>query len=608
MSNANFQSQSPQSRQQRMQRQRIQMPNFTQRQRLLGGLVGLALVTVVASAFYRQVVETEFLQDQGEKRFVREREIPARRGVIMDRNGEPLAISTAVATFTANPRQLVGQDEAITALARVLELEPDKLREQVESNRQRGFIYLRRRMEHQTVAAVKAVVKQFKLQGIGVETEYRRFYPGGEVFGQVIGYTDVADQGLEGIELAMNASLRAEPGSRRVIQDGHGQMIADVEQVRPPRHGQDLRLSLDRRLQFLAYRELKRAVLDNNAVGGSAVLMDVASGEILAMVNQPAFNPNVLRPDNVDQRRNRAVTDVFEPGSTVKPLVMGLALESGRVRPDTPINTSPGQMAVGRNRVRDVHNYGQLNATSVITKSSNVGIVKVAFQLPPEALWQLYDHLGFGHVTAVNFPGERKGRVPAADGWSQFEHATLAFGYGLNVTAVQLAQAYATVANDGVLHPPTLLHYNPRTTAEVESPTARRIFSPTTAAAVRAMMETVVSDVGTAKRAGIDGYRIAGKTGTARKAGPHGYAAGLYQAVFAGMAPASHPRFVMVIMVDEPHGAAYYGGLVAAPVFSKTMQTALRLYNVAPDDPTVSLLLQPTAPANSGKTRKVRQP
>jgi cell division protein FtsI (penicillin-binding protein 3) len=361
-------------------------------------------------------------------------------------------------------------------------------------------------------------------------------------------------------------------------------VVEEVEQIKPPAHGANVVLSLDRRLQFLAYRELKRAVAQHRAKSGTAVLLDVTTGEVLAMVNQPAFNPNAARSEPVENRRNRALTDVFEPGSTMKPLVVATALEAGIINPRTPVNTAPGVLQVGSNRVRDIRNYGLLNATTVITKSSNVGVVKIAHRMDRAVLWQAYGRLGFGHVTGVEFPGERSGFLPHYDGWSRFEHATLAFGYGLNVTSLQLAQAYAVVANDGVHLPVSLLRRD-------RVPEGERVFSVETARAVRAMMETVVSDKGTARRAKIPGYRVGGKTGTAKKATGRGYAPGKYQSVFAGMAPISQPRFVMVVMVDEPRGESYYGGIVAAPTFAKVMQAALRLYNVAPDDPQAELLL-----------------
>jgi cell division protein FtsI (penicillin-binding protein 3) len=561
--------------------------SFTVRRRALISALCLMLLAVVWSAFDRHVIETEFLQNEGERRFLRVREIPARRGMILDRNAEPLAVSTPVATVWCDPRRLVGQPDAVRDLAKALQIDESKLSARLAEKRGRGFIYLERRIGPEKTSAVKHVMEEYDLHGLGMDSEYRRFYPSGEIFGHIIGFTNVDDQGIEGVELAFDAWLRAEPGKRRVIQDGRRRLVAEVERIKPPRHGKDLTLSIDRRLQFLAYRELKRAVTKHRAVSASAVVLDVHSGEVLAMVNQPAYNPNANLGDKSSARRNRAVTDVMEPGSTVKPFVVAAAVEAGLVGPHTPIDTSPGTLRVGRNRVRDVHNYGLLDTTGVITKSSNVGVVKLAMRMNKSVLWQLYDRLGFGRPTHVEFPGEVAGRLRHFEDWRLFEHATLAFGYGLSVTSLQLAQAYGVLAADGVKRPVTLLK-------RAERPSEERILSAATARKVRAMMETVVSPKGTAKLAAIEGYRVAGKTGTAKKAVRGGYASKRYQAVFAGMAPASDPRFVMVVMVDEPRGKRYYGGSVSAPVFASVMAGALRLFNVPPDDPGATLRLAGT--------------
>ncbi|WPL16048.1 Peptidoglycan synthase FtsI precursor [Thiorhodovibrio winogradskyi] len=588
-------------RAERWQKALTQKPNYSARRTVLVLCLGVAFSAVLASAFYRQVLETDFLKHEGDLRSVREREIPARRGMVMDRHGEPLAISTAVATLSIDPRSLLERPQAIAPLARSLELDPKELGQRLDRFHAKAFMYLRRRVEPRLAEAAEDVVHRYDVQGFGVETEYRRFYPGGEVFAHVLGFTNIDDQGQEGIELAYDPRLRAIPGKRRVIQDGRGRVVEEIEQIRPPRHGDDLLLSLDRRLQFLTYRELKRAVSEHQAVAGTAVLLDVDSGEVLAAASQPSFNPNAPRSELAAQRRNRVFTDLFEPGSTVKPLVIAMALENGVLNPNSIVDTGPGFMQVGRNRVRDVRNFGLLNTTSVLTKSSNVGIVKIARQMDPALLWQLYDRIGFGQPLRwvgdeQPFPGTGSGFLPNFEGWSEFEHATLAFGYGLNVTTMQLASAYAVLAGDGVLRPATLLRRD-------RGSEARRVFSARTTREVRAMMETVVSAEGTARRAAVTGYRVAGKTGTAKKAGPRGYVDGQYQAVFAGMAPASDPRFVMVVMIDEPGGKDYYGGLVAAPVFAKVMEMALRLYNVPPDDPAASLLLTAGADGRAGVPR-----
>ncbi len=550
---------------------------------LLAGL-SVAFVAVASSVFYRQVVETDFLRGEGERRYLRVGEIPARRGMILDRNGEALAVSTPVETIWVDPRKLIAHLDALPDLAKCLGLKPADLRERVQANAERGFMYLKRRVSLAESNAVREVIERRGIDGVDFETEYRRFYPGVEVFGHVLGFTDIEDRGQEGIEAAYDQLLRAEPGQRRVIQDGRKRIVQEVEQIRPPRPGKDLVLSLDRRLQFLAYRELKAAVMANKAVGGTAVVLDVSTGEVLAMVNQPGYNPNDLSGKDADRRRNRALTDVMEPGSTAKPLVVAAVLERGLVTPKTRINTS-GPLRVGSNTVQDVHNYGSLDVTGIITKSSNVGVVKLAQMMDYAGLWKEYDALGFGHPTGVEFPAESRGVLRNHTRWRPFDHATMAFGYSFSVTALQLAQAYGIVAADGVKRPVTLIKRE-------KAPAEARVMSAKTARAVRVMMGTVVSDQGTAKRAAVPGYAVGGKTGTAKKAsGRHGYAAGRYQALFAGIAPIGNPRLVMVVMIDEPRGGAYYGGVVAAPVFAKVMEGALRLFNVPPDEPTAAMLL-----------------
>lgn len=559
-------------------------PSFTLRRRVLVGGLGMLFLAVIASAFERQVMEKNFLRNEGERRHLRVSEIPARRGMILDRNGEPLAVSTPVATVWGDPRQLVERPRAVRALARALRIDGTELMARLTAKRARAFLYLKRRIGPKETLGVKRVIGEHRLRGVGLESEYRRFYPSGEIFGHVIGFTDVDDHGIEGMELAYDSWLRAEPGKRRVIQDGRRHVVAEVERVKPPRHGKHLTLSIDRRLQFLAYRELVRAVSKHRAVAASAVVLDVETGEVLAMVNQPAYNPNAKLRGKESARRNRALTDVMEPGSTVKPLVVAAALEAGLVGPRTPIDTNPGTLRVGPDMVRDIRNYGRLDTTGVITKSSNVGVVKLALRMRKSVLGRLYHRLGFGRSTKVGFPGETPGQLRHFRDWRAFEHATLAFGYGLSVTTLQLAQAYGVLAADGIKRPVSLLKRPERAPAE-------RILSATTARQVRTMLETVISAKGTARLAAIEGYRVAGKTGTAKKAIRGGYSSKHYRAVFAGMVPASRPRFVMVVMVDEPRGRHYYGGKVAAPVFAKVMEGALRLFNVPPDNPGATLLL-----------------
>jgi cell division protein FtsI (penicillin-binding protein 3) len=413
--------------------------------------------------------------------------------------------------------------------------------------------------------------------GIALQREYRRYYPAAEVTSHLLGFTDIDDVGQEGLELAFNQWLQGVPGSKRVIKDRHGRTVENLESVRLPEPGKSLVLSIDRRIQFLAYRALKTTVQEHKASGGSAVVLDVRSGEILAIVNQPAANPNDRQRINSQLLRNRAVTDVFEPGSTLKPFTVAMALESGAYRPSTLINTSPGTLKVGRNRVRDVHNYGLIDVARVISKSSNVGTTKIALSLPAEKLWSLYKKLGFGSTSQLGFTGEQNGVLRHFSQWNPIAHANHSFGYGLSVTSLQLAQAYAVLAADGVKRPLSLLRR--------EQPPAdeERILSAATARQVRAMMEAVVSHQGTAPKAAVAGYRVAGKTGTARKIVDGRYTT-RYFSVFAGMAPAERPRLVMVVMIDDPRTGSYYGGQVAAPVFSAVMGGALRLLNVTPDE------------------------
>ncbi|MBK1643362.1 cell division protein [Thiocapsa imhoffii] len=565
-------------------------PDLRLRRRILVGLLSAAFVVLSGAVFHRQVLETSQLQMEGERRHLRLAEIAARRGMITDRNGEPLAVSTPVETVTADPRKLIHQPAVIQPLAVALALDPKGLEQRIGETAGRGFIYLKRRVSFEEAAEVRRIVADYSVEGVNFETEYRRFYPGVEVFGHVLGFTNIDDRGQEGLELAYDSWLKSEPGLRRVIRDGRQQMIQEVEQVSSPRQGADLVLSLDRRLQFLAYRELKAAVSEHKAVGGTLVVLDVQTGEILAMVNQPGYNPNAQRDGGIERRRNRAVTDTMEPGSTIKPFVVAAAMERGLIGPTTPIATRGGTMRVGSNTVRDVRNYGNLTVTGVITKSSNVGVVRIAQMMGYDALWELYDQLGFGQRTAMHIPGESRGVLRHHSTWRVIEHATHAFGYGLSVTALQLAQAYSVLAADGIKRPVTLLRQDPAAARAGAAET--RVLSEATAKRVRAMMETVVSPDGTAERAMIPGYRVAGKTGTAKKSsGRSGYGGGRYQAVFAGFAPAGEPRLVMVVMIDEPRGKAYYGGQVAAPVFQKVMEGALRLFNLPPDDPQPSMLL-----------------
>jgi len=540
-------------------------------------MLAIAGMALVWRAVDQQIFETDFLQDEGERRHLRTVEVAAHRGMITDREGEPLAISTPVDSVWANPRVLSPDRRELAPLAKALGMKPDALRQILAKRSNRSFVYLKRRITPETAAAVNELLKQRKIKGVGLERGYRRYYPGGEVFAHVVGFTDMDDIGQEGAELAYEEWLRSTAGRKLVIRDGHARVVRDVESIQAPREGRDLALSIDRRLQYLAYRELKSAVKQHKAKAGSAVILDVRSGEVLAMVNQPAYNPNGSKRGKQGRFRNRAVTDVFEPGSTMKPFTIAAALESGRYHPASMIDTAPGYLKVGRNRVRDHHNLGVIDIPTVIRKSSNVGASKIALDLSGEQLWRLYSAMGFGEVTGVGFPGEVGGQLTPHQNWARIDQATLSFGYGLSVTSLQLARAYAIFASGGVKRPVSLVRVDQPAKGE-------SVISRATARALVAMMESVVGQDGTARQAAIAGYRVAGKTGTVKKSISGGYSDDRYLSVFAGLAPVSDPRLVMVVMIDDPRGKNYYGGEVAGPVFSKVMSGALRLLNIAPDN------------------------
>jgi cell division protein FtsI (penicillin-binding protein 3) len=552
------------------QAEMIKLPRYRARRITVLVVLALAYVSLVWQSVDRQVFQTAFLQEQGERRYLRTMTVSASRGIILDRNGEPLAISTPVKSVVANPRVVKGDAQTIGALASVLNINPDLLRRQLST--ERGFVYLKRLINPNQAQQVKAL----DLVGINLLSEYRRFYPSAEVISHLVGFTNIDDQGQEGMELAYNEWLSGIPGAKRVIKDGRGRVVNQVENIKTPSPGKDLALSIDRRLQYLAYRELKSAVAKHRASSGSAVIMDTRTGEILAMVNSPSYNPNAQRGRGSNHLRNRAVTDVFEPGSTIKPFTVVAGLEKGRYQPNTLVDVSPGQMKVGRYLVRDKRNYGKIDVATVLRKSSNVGASKIALSLEPEYLWHLFNELGFGERPYCHFPGESSGRLPHYTDWSMFEQATLSFGYGLSVSPLQLTRAYAVLANDGMRLPVSLLKLD-------HPPKGERVLHKQTARSVVKMLEAVVSQEGTAPRAAIPGYRVAGKTGTAKKSVAGGYAEDKYLSLFVGMAPASRPRLVMAVFIDEPKGKDYYGGLVAAPVFSKVMSGALRLLNIPPD-------------------------
>jgi cell division protein FtsI (penicillin-binding protein 3) len=541
-------------------------------------LLGVTLL-LMGRAVDLHVLNKDFLQQQGDARYLRVVSVPAHRGMITDRYGEPLAISTPVASVWANPQELLRHPQQWGALAAVLQLDASELAEQIKARQDKEFVYLKRHVTPDVVQRLQAL----DIAGVDFQGEYRRYYPAAEVTAHLLGFTNIDDQGQEGLELAFENVLKGTPGANRVIQDRLGRVVETVERVSEPSPGQDVILSIDRRIQYLAYRELKAAVVKHQADSGSAVVLDAKSGEILAMVNQPAFNPNNRKEvQDMGSLRNRALTDVFEPGSTIKPFTVAAALEAGMYAPNTMIDTSPGLFRVGGKLIRDMHDYGQIDISTVIQKSSNVGASKLALSMQPRQLWDVLAGAGFGFSSGSGFPGESPGSLSDYSGWHKIETATMSFGYGLSVTALQLARAYAVFANDGYLPPVSLI----RAVHGVEknAQTSQRIFSARTARQVKSMLEKVVQEGGTGTKANVSGYRVAGKTGTVRKVGANGYEDGAYLSVFAGMVPASNPRLIMVVMIDDPQGKDYYGGLVAAPVFSKVMAGALRILDVPPDD------------------------
>lgn len=535
-------------------------------------LAGAALL-LLWRAVDLHVMNREFLGAQGAKRSTRIIVVPAHRGMITDRNGEPLAISTPVQSVWANPLRLAPQSPQLTSLAEALGVTRESLVRRLAKRSDREFFYLKR----QASPAVAALVRDLDLPGLGLTTEYRRYYPASEIFGHVIGFTDVDDRGQEGIELAFDEWLRGMPGRDQVIRDGRRRVVENVEHLRKPRPGQDLRLSLERRLQFLTYQGLADGVRRYEARAGSAVLLDVRTGEVLAMANQPAFNPNSRKGLRGQFYRNRAVTDQFEPGSTVKPFTVAAALTSGAYTPRTVINTGEGQFRVGRKIIRDIGRHGVIDVATVLRKSSNVGASKIALALAPRQLWEVFASVGFGEATGSGFPGESAGVLSDYRRWRKIDRATLGYGYGISVTPLQLARAYAVIAADGRVLPVSFVR-------QQQEPLGHRALSREAARQLRAMLEGVVSADGTGSLAAIPGYRVAGKTGTVHKLVDGGYADDRYLAVFAGMAPASKPRLVLVIMIDEPSGKEHFGGQVAAPIFARVMRGALRMLDIPPDD------------------------
>jgi cell division protein FtsI (penicillin-binding protein 3) len=544
---------------------------FRLRARILAGVLAAAALVLLGRSVQLQVLDRQFLAEQGDMRHARVARMPAHRGAVLDRFGEPLAVSSPVDTVWVNPPEIAQAGDGIARLARALKRNRQWLAQRVTSNLDREFLYVARHMDPAEAAKVRAL----GIPGVYLMREYRRYYPNSEVTGHLLGFTNLDEAGQEGLELAYDQSLAGVAGKKRVIQDGRGRIVQNVESIEAPRPGEDLHASIDLRIQYLAYRELKSAVRQHNARAGSVIVLDVTTGEVLAMVNQPSFNPNDRAQYEVARYRNRAVTDIFEPGSSIKPFVVAAALASGRYRPDTLVDTSA--IKVGVKTIQDKHDYGIVDLGQVLARSSNAAMAKIALSLEPEQMHGTLSALGFGDVTASGFPGESAGLLSGAAHWRPIGIATMAYGYGLSVTPLQLAQAYATIGAGGVQRPVTFRRAQ-------EAAAGERVLPERVARDLVGLLEGAVKPAGTGVKAAVPGYRVAGKTGTAWKATAGGYSTDRYLSVFAGVVPASRPRLAVVVMIDEPGGTLYYGGDVAAPVFAEVVAGALRLMSVAPDD------------------------
>ena len=551
------------------------------RSMFLFGLLVLGLVCLVARAAFLQGMHNDFLQQEGEARYSRVVEMSADRGIITDRNGEILAISSPVASVFVDPKLVKISPSQLERLSRLLEMEKAEVEKRIY--RQQGrFVYLKRQIMPEMAEQIKAL----NIQGIAFQTEFKRYYPEGEGAAHVVGFTDINDLGQEGIERGWNDVLAGKTGSRRVIKDNKGRIIEDVGKIRTPKPGQNIVLSLDRRIQHVAHRELRRAVATHKAKAGSIVVLDAQTGEVLALSNFPVYNPNSRSSINSERIRNRALIDTFEPGSTLKPFPVAMAIETGHVNPDTILQTAPGTFKVGRSTIRDVSNKGLLSVAEIIQVSSNVGIAKIALSMPSKTLWEIYNNVGFGATIGTGFPGEANGLLRPYNAWRPIEQATMSFGHGISVTLMQLARAYTIFTTGGELKPVTL-------EKQMYPMMGRRVISSETALAVTQMLESATKSGGTATLAQVNGYRVAGKTGTAHKLIDGKYAKDRYLSSFVGYAPASKPRLIIAVILDEPTAGKYFGGAVAAPVFSQVMAGALRILNVPHDGPANNVVTSP---------------
>jgi len=566
---------------------KLAMPPW--RSRLVAIVLLAAMASLVGRAFYLQVLRTDFLQEKGDSRARRDLEISASRGRVTDRNGDVLAVSTPMKTVWAIPSDVDLSPGQTQTLAGLLNQDVKELKRKLASDR--NFVYLQRQISPEVAERIAAM----RLPGIHQDKEYRRFYPAGDMVAHLVGFTGVDDKGLEGVELAFQSQLAGRPGSRSVIRDRRGQIVEDVGSVKPPQDGKDTVLAMDNKIQYLAYSHLKQAITQHRAKAGGVVVLDARTGEVLALANWPTFNPNNRATLSGAQLRNRAVTDTFEPGSTLKPFTAALALEKGRFRFNTPIDTAPGKLTIGRATISDAHRHGVLTVAEVIQKSSNVGTAKMAATLPDKDMWEMYDALGFGKLPQLGFPGEVGGRLRPWKNWLPIEKATMSYGHGISVSLIQLARAYSVFARDGELLPISLTRTDGLPVKGVP------IYSAQTARELRMMLEMATQEGGTAPKAQVPGYRVAGKTGTAMKL-ENGRYANKYVASFVGFAPVSDPRVIVAVMIDEPSSGGYYGGDVAGPVFSGVTAGVMRLFNLPPDAnnlPPLQMAAAPREPRSS---------
>ncbi len=541
------------------------------RSKAVVGLMALGFVVMAGRAVYVQVLGNDFFLHQGEVRYARTLELPASRGQVLDRNGVILATSVVAQSIWVEPSDIELDDPKLGQAAELLQMPLAEFKHRI-SKGGKNFVWIQRQVDEPVALKVRAL----GIKGLHLREEYKRHYPEGESAAHVVGFTNVEDVGQEGIELAFNQALSGKAGSRRVIKDRLGRVVEDTREAIPPVDGKDLQLSIDSKIQYFAYQKLRDQVIAHKARAGSVVVLDARSGELLALANYPSYNPNQRQNLTGEQLRNRALTDTFEPGSTMKPFTIGLALETGRVKPDTIVETSPGRITITGSTISDTHNYGTLTVEGVIQKSSNVGTTKLAMQMQPREMWETFTAAGFGQKPRLEFPGVVGGRVRPYKTWRPIEQATMSYGYGLSASLFQMARSYTVFANQGQLIPATILK-------KPVSPVGVPVFSPRTAAQVLKMLAMATGPGGTGQLAQTIGYSVGGKSGTARKQAGRGYAVGKYRAWFTGMAPIEHPRIICAVMLDEPSAGQVYGGLVAAPVFSETVQQALRILGEPPD-------------------------